>query len=1164
MLAFPNRASRLFALVGFVIIFSLIFSTTTSSAVDAPNVSITKVSPEVWNLSTDSLEVKADLDKAGNWRVDLVNLCTGETVVSQTGEKSSPGTFDASFDSEITEDLVPGPFQVVVTPSAGNRNGTAKKKFIKIVSASHKPTYNESLCNNATRIVSANSVGSQITAINNYAKLNDIETTSAVLFAYESDSQNLAALSTNYAASTNQIAIASHGSVLSKSALTEIQRRGITHVKIIGTKEMVSPQVAKTLKTAGIRTKRFDAANVLELSNLIWSNWTGDQFESAVITNYATDSTVLLQSLSFANAQGVPLIPVGATGNKTSKQILANLQITSGIAIASAASISDTTLLKFTGFSRVFAADPKELSIDLLGELDSAPNTLFLRDVDSAVSVLDLVATARAVSIWPVAKTLSEFDIAYISTRPFIQKVFATDFHTTLSDARVATYAREIYKRDAPRPVDSLELPELQAPTAPANFSFSGSGWGHGIGMSQWGAYAMANEGKTAAEILTYYFSGSEIGSAVDDADVWVSLQNRIRTLTLRLKEVNGNIGSWRLTADDGSEIDLTANETASFTFDSDAIQVSVTTSKNQTLGPTSKVIATWSGTRFDKDLGDTASAIQVIGPNETTSNGRLYRFGNLRIKAAAATDTYVSGMQVTNRVSLHDEYIYGIGEVSNSWPTESLIAQAIAARSFAYNRAYNSDGSLNDRMGACDCMVYDDIRDQNYVGWSKVNSSGGDRWKSAVDASNIDASHSNFVLYNGKVVQTFFAAATGGYTQNNEDVWGGTARPYYRAVPDPWSLMPSAAVSVSVWSPRVRSQATVAAAFGLSDVAYLDLSDRYISGGIRNAVAYSTTGASATITGERFRSRVQSVDGDTLQSTWVWKAMVSFAETAAPSFSKAILTERSLGFAKIAGATATKLVLVQNNSTSPVNLAVASSLAGITKSAILVTKSTNDADRVMGFVNSNSVSDIKVVGNIDTEILEALQSAGKSVSTYSGADQFETARLVASSLTDTTGQKFVLANVNNAEHLPIATSLSVRTNRPLLLTGNGLLNLQTAQYILQATNPDVIAVGTTDVISNAALAAIENVKRLNTEDLAEASLISLYQNQATTRGLVVAGSTSEIWKSLLLAATGLPVILDQETIRARAIKWLRRQPLSTVVVSLDADELFVTKVRRS
>ena len=44
----------------------------------------------------------------------------------------------------------------------------------------------------------------------------------------------------------------------------------------------------------------------------------------------------------------------------------------------------------------------------------------------------------------------------------------------------------------------------------------AGKGYGHGVGMSQWGAYAMAKEGKTAQEIVTHYFSGVTLGKAWD------------------------------------------------------------------------------------------------------------------------------------------------------------------------------------------------------------------------------------------------------------------------------------------------------------------------------------------------------------------------------------------------------------------------------------------------------------------------------------------------------------------------------------------------------------------------------------------------------------------------------------------------------------------------
>ena len=41
-----------------------------------------------------------------------------------------------------------------------------------------------------------------------------------------------------------------------------------------------------------------------------------------------------------------------------------------------------------------------------------------------------------------------------------------------------------------------------------------GRGYGHGVGMSQWGAYAMAKEGKTAEEIVTHYFAGVMLSKA--------------------------------------------------------------------------------------------------------------------------------------------------------------------------------------------------------------------------------------------------------------------------------------------------------------------------------------------------------------------------------------------------------------------------------------------------------------------------------------------------------------------------------------------------------------------------------------------------------------------------------------------------------------------------
>ncbi len=49
------------------------------------------------------------------------------------------------------------------------------------------------------------------------------------------------------------------------------------------------------------------------------------------------------------------------------------------------------------------------------------------------------------------------------------------------------------------------------------SFEFEGSGWGHGVGMCQWGARGMALAGRTWTEILAHYYPGAEIASIKQD-----------------------------------------------------------------------------------------------------------------------------------------------------------------------------------------------------------------------------------------------------------------------------------------------------------------------------------------------------------------------------------------------------------------------------------------------------------------------------------------------------------------------------------------------------------------------------------------------------------------------------------------------------------------------
>jgi stage II sporulation protein D len=64
----------------------------------------------------------------------------------------------------------------------------------------------------------------------------------------------------------------------------------------------------------------------------------------------------------------------------------------------------------------------------------------------------------------------------------------------------------------APAPQPLFRLPAAATPPEPRYaLLVEGRGFGHGVGMSQWGAYAMAREGRSYEQILRHYYRGVEL-----------------------------------------------------------------------------------------------------------------------------------------------------------------------------------------------------------------------------------------------------------------------------------------------------------------------------------------------------------------------------------------------------------------------------------------------------------------------------------------------------------------------------------------------------------------------------------------------------------------------------------------------------------------------------
>ena len=381
----------------------------------------------------------------------------------------------------------------------------------------------------------------------------------------------------------------------------------------------------------------------------------------------------------------------------------------------------------------------------------------------------------------------------------------------------------------------------------PTDFRFFGSGYGHGVGMSQIGARGQALESKTAVEILNYYYPGTAVTAYSDNQLIRVNIANLISSVTLNAV---GSIGEIRLYQGD---IPLSespepfgiypGDTTALFTNFAGSVvpALSSPTAKYAAINPAPAWTVRW----------DSATTTALLTNGATATQ---YKYGQIVFKSV--TNLLSSYLAVTNTLRLHDEYLYGLGEVPSSWPAAALEAQAIAARTYAL-------GKLSRLRVECDCNIYNTTVDQNFVGYAKETEAiYGIKWREAVDRTFVDENNALVVTLEGKPIQAFYFSSSGGVTQNVVDVWGSPL-PYLTGVPDPWSLDPTINRRYALWS-RFVPQSVMAQAFLLPNVVSFTINSRTQTGSISSITAISSTGATATLNGELFRARVK------LPSTWI------------------------------------------------------------------------------------------------------------------------------------------------------------------------------------------------------------------------------------------------------------------------------------------------------
>jgi stage II sporulation protein D len=361
-------------------------------------------------------------------------------------------------------------------------------------------------------------------------------------------------------------------------------------------------------------------------------------------------------------------------------------------------------------------------------------------------------------------------------------------------------------------PIAAALLLLAPATAAAADVVIDGRGWGHGVGLSQYGAYGFAlREGRDHRSILAHYYTGSDYGTAP-------ATRMRVRLKRARAPKISGATRA----VSGGRRVRL--REDRGYRFQ--ALGADRVTVIDSTTGRTRA--------RLRVPVTVTGGASTVLhGSAENGLNSGAYRGRMVLLREG-------SGVLAVNHVSL-EHYLYGVvpAEMPASWPAEALQAQAVVARSYALtSRAVG---------GAWD--VFADVRSQVYRGvLAEVAST----------TAAVRATRGRVVTVGGQVAQTFFFSTSGGRTAANEEGFGGTPLSYLRSVEDPHDdLSP-----VHTWTARFsrreaqrRLRDLVAGRLEGSEIASRSPSGRAATVLLRGSQGDSTVSAAAVRTALGLRS---------------------------------------------------------------------------------------------------------------------------------------------------------------------------------------------------------------------------------------------------------------------------------------------------------------------
>jgi SpoIID/LytB domain protein len=649
-----------------------------------------------------------------------------------------------------------------------------------------------------------------------------------------------------------------------------------------------------------------------------------------------------------------------------------------------------------------------------------------------------------------------------------------------------------------------------------------GHGYGHGRGMSQYGARGAAEQGLSYQQILAFYYPGTKLGTLTNSS------------ITVRI--TGDTDGITQVTALPGLQVTSASNSARTLPTNLGATSWRVSTSIDGTTASLQYHVLTggeWTWQNYDLLGNGSTLRPPVTFSNSSSGKVRLLLGSSYREYIGSVMAARYNGTQYSIVRTTMETYLRGVvpSEMPASWATEALRAQAVAARTYAANQRASSPSSRPYQT--CDstsCQVFNGYADYTTSGTLTTSRTHPLSDDAIADTSQV------VVTYGGVPAFTEFSASNGGYS-----VAGDV--PYLVAKKDPYDGVNN---PVHDWTASVAMSTLEAKHPSVGRIASLHVTRDGLGdwGGRPVTVQIVGSDGSVTLSGSEFSSEAG------FRHRW-WALLTPQDVPPAPRLAGA---DRYATAAAVAAKfpVGAPVAYVASGEAFPDALAGAAR-AGALGGPVLLTDPQRLPSATAGALTRLKPAKIVVLGGrsaVSDAVLTALRPYSVGGATrVAGADRYETAAQVAASFPQGVATVYVASGADFPDALAGA-AVAAAGEQPVLLTAPGSLPKSTVDAITRLAPAKVVVLGGTGAVSTAVEAQLKGlvgtvtrvagVDRYQTASKASALLgpaSSVYVASGTTfpdalAGAALAGHLGA--PVLLTAPTSLPATTADELTRRR------------------------------